>query len=323
LANYLIIGGNGVIGHFLTRLLVARGVRPVVMSRSGDPALITDIADQCELVRGDVTDQAAVDKIIHSHSITHIAHLGAVLPNVAESDPITGIRANTEGAVTVLEAARKFNVKRVVLASSKAVYGVPAAGHGYPNYTPIPEDAVLKPTTVYGISKMAAEQLAALYRKTHNVEVTCVRFGATIGPGKIARHGGSYSRFSTIIENAMAGKPAQIPNAGDAKCDSLFNEDVARGILCALDAEMIKSDVYNISTGTGFSLNDFAAAVKRRYPEADITVGEGVGDPNSSTNVVLESRRAKEELGFVADSNVDNIVSRYIDAMGTLGLIAA
>lgn len=322
MANYLIIGGNGVIGHFLTRRLVERGSRPVVMSRSGDSALIADIADSCEIVRGDVTDAAAVEEIVRAHSITHIAHLGAVLPNVAEADPLTGIRANTEGAVTVLEAARKCGVKRVVLASSKAVYGPPAEGHGYPTYRPIPEDITLRPTTVYGISKMAAEQLATLYRNTHGVEVACVRFGATIGPGKIARHGGSYSRFSTIIESAMAGKPVDIPNAGDAICDSLFNDDVARGILCALDVETLRSDVYNISTGTGFSLNDFAAAVKRRYPDAEITVSPGYGDPDSPTNVVLDATRAKDELGFVADAGVDGIVAKYIDSMSKLGLVA-
>jgi UDP-glucose 4-epimerase len=322
LTNYLIIGGNGVIGHFLTRRLVERGHRPVIVSRSGDPALIADIAGACELVRGDVTDAARMDEILRSNRITHIAHLGAVLPNVAETDPAQGIRANTEGTAIVLEAARVNGVKRVVMASSKAVYGPARGEFGYPSYKPIPEDALLMPTTVYGISKLAAEQLASFYKRTHGLETVSLRFGATIGPGKIARHGGSFSRFSTILENAMAGKPVSIPNAGDAICDSLFNDDVARGILCALDAPTLKSDVFNISTGTGFSLNDYAAAVKRLYPNADITIAPGYGDA-TSTSFVLDASRARDELGFVADPDVDHIVANYIAAMGRLGLVAA
>jgi UDP-glucose 4-epimerase len=318
-ARYLVIGGNGVIGHFVTRRLVAQGHRPVVMSRGGDPALIADVVDSCEMAIGDVTDADCVDRMMRSNAISHVVHLGAVLPNVAEADPARGIRANVEGTAVVLEAARKNAVRRVVMASSKAVYGPGRGAFAHPTYKPIPEDAPLMPTTVYGVSKVAAEQLARVYRRTHGLEVASLRFGATIGPGKIARHGGSFSRFSTILENAMAGKSVVVASAGDAVCDSLFNDDVARGIICALEAPVLASDVFNIATGTGFSLRDYAAAVKRVYPHADISVAAGHGDA-MSTSFVLDATRAREELGFVADPDVDHIVANYIAAMDRLGL---
>jgi UDP-glucose 4-epimerase len=319
MANYLIIGGNGVIGHFLTRQLVRRGERPIVMSRSGDTTLIADIADRCDVVRCDVGDAKGVDELVRNRTVTHIAHLGAILPNVAETDPATAVRANVEGAAIVLEAARQHGVKRVVMASSKAVYGPATGAYGYPDYAPIPEDAPLNPTTVYGITKFAAEQLAAFYRRTHGLEVASVRFGATIGPGKIARHGGSFSRYSTILEGAMAGRPVSIGNPGDAICDSLFNDDVARGVLAVLDAPSIQSDVYNIATGTGFSLNDYANAVRRLYPGAQITIASGHGDA-SSTSCVLDVRRAKSELGFEANPDADWIVANYVESMKQLGM---
>ena len=320
--KHLVIGGNGVIGHFVTRRLIESGHRPIVMSRGGDPALLVDVEGRYDMANGDVTDAARVEQVMRDNAITHVVHLGAVLPNVAESDPAKGVRANAEGAAVVFEAARKNRVQRVVAASSKAVYGPALGEHAAPHYKPIPEDTILRPTTVYGITKVAAEELGRFFKRTHGLQVASLRFGATIGPGKIARHGGSFSRFSTILENAMAGKPVSIESAGDALCDSLFNDDVARGIIAALEVPALESDVYNISTGTGFSLRQYAAGVKRLYPKAEISIAGGHGGV-SSTNCVLDARRARDELGFVADPDVDHILRNYVAAMERLGLRAA
>jgi nucleoside-diphosphate-sugar epimerase len=318
----LVIGGNGVIGHFVTRRLAARGERPVVMSRGGDPALLVDIEGAYDMVNGDVTDAERVDQIMKAHEITHVVHLGAVLPNIAETDPAKGIRANVEGTAIVLDAARKNGAKRVILASSKAVYGPTRGEFGPKDYRPMPEDTPLAPNTVYGISKVAAEELARFFKRTHGLEVASLRFGATIGPGKIARHGGAFSRFSIIVENPLAGRPVSIESGGDALCDSLFNDDVARGILCALDVPVLESDVYNIATGTGFSLKDYAAGVRRLCLDAEISIGPGYGGANS-TNCVLDVRRARDELGFfVEDPSVDHILRRYVATMEQLGLKA-
>lgn len=317
-ARTLVVGGNGVIGHFVARRLVQQGQRPVLLSRKADPTLIGDILQHCDNLRGDMTDRAGVEEVLARHAITHIVHLGAALPSVTEVDPVAAVRLNIEGAACVLEAARRHSVRRVVLASTKAVVGPVTGDHGPPTLAPVPE-TMANPTTMYGITKLGAEQLGRWYSATHGMEVASLRFAATIGPGKIARHGGSYSRYSVILEHAMAGKPVLIDAGADAVCDALYNDEAARGVLAALQAPTLKHAVYNIATGTGFTLRDYAAAVKRRFAQADIRFAP-VQKAGGAMNFILDPARARDDLGFVADADVDRIVSAYVATMGLLGL---
>jgi len=316
--KFLVIGGNGVLGHFVTRGLVKEGHRPVVLSRGGDATLIVDVLKHCDNVRGDITDRKFIDDIVRTHSISHIVHLAAALPSIAEVDPAAAIRLNVEGTAHVLEAARNNGVKRVVMASTKAVYGRVKGSFAPPTYAPVPETCAA-PETVYGISKWTSELLGRWYANKYGIEFVALRFGATIGPGKIARHGGSFSRYSVIIESAMAGKPVVIDSGADEICDGLFNAEAARGVICALLADKPKFDVYNIATGTGFTLREYAAAVKRLFPEASISVGTD-SRPPSTSNFILDASRAREEWDFVADSSVDHIVAAYVSTMQLLGL---
>lgn len=320
MTKYLLIGGNGVIGHFVARRLVAQGHRPIVMSRGGDTTLIADIVDDCDLMRADMTDAARVNEVVRDGGVTHILHLGAALPSVTEIDPIAAIRLNLEGSANVLEAARKNGVKRVVMASSKAVYGEVSGEYRAPTNRPIPESQS-DPATMYGITKFSSEMLGRWYARTHGFEFIALRFAATVGPGKIARHGGSYSRYSVVLEHAMGGKPVVIRNGADAVCDVIFNDEAARGIVCAMQSSSARHDVYNIATGTGFTLRDYAAAVKRRFPAAEISFDElKAGAGSGSGDFVLDPARARDELQFIADSNLDNIVGGYVSTMELLGL---
>ena len=319
--KYLLIGGNGVIGHFLARQLVHTGHRPVIMSRRGDTALLADVAQQCVHVCGDMSDAQVVDDIVRTHQITHIAHLGAVLPSVSEVDPALAIRLNVEGTANVLEAARRNGVKRVVMASSKAAYGPARGEHAAPRYMPVPETLQPEPNTVYGITKYSSEMLGNWYANTHGIEFAALRFGATIGPGKIERHGGTFSRYSVIIEHGMVGIPVEIKKDADALCDALYNDDAARGILLALSTPRLGYAIYNIATGTGFSLRDLAKAVQRRFPQAIFSITpDAPGVKPGGGNVVLDASRARTDLGFEANPDVNHIVNAYVETMASLEL---
>lgn len=316
--KYLIVGGNGVIGHFVTRRLVHAGHRPVVMSRGGDVTLIKDILPRCDNLCGDIIDHKSVDEIVGSNGITHIIHLGAALPSLTEVDPAAATRINIEGTVNIMEAAKKYGVKRVVMASTKAVYGNVSGEYAAPNYQPVPE-TFSNPVTVYGITKWTCELLGQWYQKTHGIEFIALRFGATIGPGKIARHGGSYSRYSVVLENAIVGNPVNIKGGADEVCDILYNDEAARGVICALDSPKPKHSVYNIATGTGFTMRQYADAVKRAYPNADISIGK---TQSQGVNFVLDVSRAQDDLDYTADSNVDRIIRDYVATMRLLDLEA-
>jgi UDP-glucose 4-epimerase len=268
-----------------------------------------------------MSDAKDVEAIVAGNRITHIAHLGAVLPSVSEVDPAQGVRLNVEGTANVLEAARRCGVKRVIMASSKAAYGPARGTHAAPHYVPVPETLQPEPNTVYGITKYSSEMLGNWYAATYGTEFAALRFGATIGPGKIERHGGNFSRYSVIIEHGMAGIPVEVKKDADALCDALYNDDAARGIRLALTTARLNHSVYNIATGTGFSLRDLAEGVRRRFPQADFSItSDAPGIKPGGGNVILDASRAREDLGFEASPDVDHIVNAYVNTMALLGL---
>ena len=108
-----------------------------------------------------------------------------------------------------------------------------------------------------------------------------------------------------------------IKTGADEVCDILFNDEAARGVVCALHSPKPKHTVYNIATGTGFTMRQFADAVKRAYPNADISIGN---TQSQGVNFVLDVSRARDGLDFTAESDVDLMVREYVATMNLLGL---
>jgi UDP-glucose 4-epimerase len=315
--RYLVIGGTGVIGHFVTRQLADRGQRPVVMTVSGNTGLIKDILDRTTVVKGDIVDAEGLAATVADHGITHIAHLGA---NVGvEENPAHSARVYVEGMINVLEAARLNGVRRVVYTSTKGVYGPVRGEYGHPTYTPLTEEMMPVPATVRGSYKLAGEHLGRIYRARHGFDFIALRFSSTIGPAKTQRHD-TTSVHSKMIENAMLGIPARIEKGGDAVTDVIYNGDAARGILCALDAEGVTSEVYNIGSGYGITLAEFGEAVRESYLGAEFDIGPGTQylHPDTTGHCVLDATRARDELGFEVQYDPAALVEAYVGMMDTL-----
>lgn len=322
--TYLIIGGTGVIGQFVTRQLVRQGKRPVIVSASGRTDLIADVLEHVELVRADIRDADAINRVVRDHGISCIAHLGAVIGQQAEDNPRLAVQVDVEGTVNVLEAARLNGVRRVVYTSTKGAYGDITGKFGHPTYTPLTEDYPPNPVDVYGLTKLAGEHLGRTYSRRYGLEFIALRFASVLGPGKTLRHG-SHAVNASIIENAMARKPTNIIAGGDAVQDTIYNADSARGIIAALTAPRPRHTVFNIGTGRGITLHDLADAVRQHYHDAKIDIGPGVsympaGSP--SYYCVLDISRAREELHYepLFLDPVD-MVRDYIAVAKKLGLV--
>ena len=95
----LITGGMGVNGAVLARTMVRDGERPVLLDNRADFSLIRDIKDQVDWVEGDVTDQQFLDRVVGDFSVTHFAHLAALMPEPAEANPRLGIKVGVDGTV--------------------------------------------------------------------------------------------------------------------------------------------------------------------------------------------------------------------------------
>lgn len=319
--RHLVIGGTGVIGHFVTRALITDGHRPVVATVSGNTGLIADVVGSVDVVRLDVQGADALDAVLREHGITHVTHMGAVLQSAAERDPAPAVRVMTEGMINVLEAAVRNGVRRVVYTSSKAVYGVQPEVHRHPDYLPLAEAATPSPVTMYGALKLAGEHLGRIYRDRHGLEFAALRFASTVGPAKVQRHGAA-NEPGDMIERAMTGKPCRIEAGGDARTDILYNGDAAHGILCALQSPSLPSALYNIGTGTGITLHELAEAARTTFPGAEIKVGPG---PRFLTeqpgHCVFDIARARDEIGYEPQHDAAGMVRDYAAMAAIMGLV--
>lgn len=317
----LITGGMGVIGAETSRKFASEGYRPIIYARHRDESLIRDILDDVEIELGDILDFARLLDVVKRHQVTHIVHMAAFVGAVSQANPAFSIQVNVIGMVNVLEAARLFEVKRVVYTSAKGVYGLLAPEHRHPSYRPLTEDHPKNPVRIYDSAKLMGEHVGRYYHANMNVDVVSVRFATTYGPGKTARHGAK-GITSQIVENPANGLPFRLAQGGDQKDDFVYNKDSALGIYLACISENPKNRVYNIGSGAGATLNDFAAAVRRHLPNADIEIGPGLdyfGSPTSAYSV-YDISRARQELGYEPRYDVERGVADYLESLERLKL---
>src|ERR1700709_785385 len=143
----------GVIGAETSRKFVKEGHRPVIFARHRDESLIGDILDKVDIELGDLLDMPRLLPAIKKHKITHIVPTPGFVGAVSAANPALSIQVNVMGLVNVLEAARAFDVKRVVFTSAKGVYGPVVGGYGAPTYKPMPEDMPKNPKRIYDSAK--------------------------------------------------------------------------------------------------------------------------------------------------------------------------
>ena len=320
----LITGGLGSIGSFVTRRLIEMDAEPVVYTRHRDVLLLSDIAPKLNIVQGDVLDRDTLVRTIEKYSITRIIHASALVME-SESNPGMAIRINAEGTSNVMEAALRCKVERVVYTSAKGVYNEAKGAHGHPTYEPISEDYPADANMgFYGLTKLFGEKVGFQYHQRYGVDFVALRFSSTYGPGKILKYGvtSPLTIQGKLIENAMLGKPTRHPQGAEQKDDFVYNKDAAYGIVLACFAQNLTHRLFNIGSGKGSTLVDFADAIKRVYPKAEIDIGPGLDFFKIGHNVysVFDITRAKEELGYGPQYDLEAGIRDYSAMLRILGM---
>jgi UDP-glucose 4-epimerase len=321
--SFLITGGMGAVGAFVARNLVERGFEPVLYSRHKNTVLISDIQDRVIIVEGDILDLDKLVKTIKEYKVERIIHAAAMLSRECKDNPIMAVRVNVEGTANVLEAAVRANVNRVVYTSAKGVYSEAKGEYGHPTYKPIDEDF---PTTgdmgFYGLTKLFGEKVGFHYQRACGIDFIALRFSSTYGPGKMLKReiSSPMTIHGRIIENAMLGKPTRHSQGGEQKDDFIYYKDVASGVVLACTVESLTHRVFNIGSGTGSTLFDFANAVKKIYPKVDIEIGPGLDFFGIGFNVynVYDISRAEKELGFSPQYDFEKGVKDYVETLKQL-----
>lgn len=240
----LLTGGYGCIGSWIIKDLLQRGDQVWIYDLKQDLRRIRLIVAAEELhrvhyIQGDVTDLSALRLIIEQHAISHIIHLAGLQVPVCRADPILGAKVNVIGTLAILEAVRlaQGQVKRLVYASSAAVFGPPNA---YPAGS-LADEVPLTPSTHYGVFKCCNEGNARITWLDHGISSIGLRPWTVYGVG---RDFGMTSEPTKAIKSLALNRPYRISYGGYQ--DYQYVEDVARIFVRCLEAPYEGAKSYNL-----------------------------------------------------------------------------
>ena len=298
MAKFLVTGGFGAIGSWVTRHLVNDGHDVTVLSRRLDHALLPDVGQSVRHHAGSILDLDCVRQAITSNSVDHVIHCAAALGGAGERDPRLGYETNIIGSLNVFQAAHEAEIQRVVYTSTKGVYGRLRRKYGAPEFAPISEDVEGHPYGVYGASKKATEGAAEQCRRLWGMEIIALRLGSTFGPGKGGQHAGYSGMKARIIQAALDGTPLTVDNP-DVLDDVVYNSDVGRAHVQAVFAKSSKHQVFNIACGQLVSLREWTEKVMHHCPGHQLVFGESNESViGNATRGLLDISLARIELGY-------------------------
>ena len=289
----LVTGGAGFIGSHLVEGLLLEGCQVTVIDdlSTGRLSNLDHIKDRFTFYQADIRDQETLGKAAKDCDI--IFHQAAVVsvPRTVDN-PVDSAMVNEMGTLFVLEAARKNNVKRVVLASSCAVYGDDPVLPKHENMNP-------KPQSPYAVQKLTGELYARLYHDLYGIETVSLRYFNVYGPRQDPSS--PYSGVISIFMTRASSKEAPIIYGdGNQYRDFIFVKDVVKANLLAASGSKAKGRIFNIGSGRFIRINSLWEMINEL---ADINIKPDYEPPRSGDifESVADVDCAKKDLGFEPD----------------------
>ena len=244
----LVTGGVGFIGSHLVDRLLDDGHEVIVLDNysTGRPQnLAHRQKSQLRIVREDVADYRAILPHFSGASwVFHLAALADIVPSI--ESPLDYHRANVDGTISVLEAARQSGTKRFVYAASSSCYGIP-------DVFPTPETAPIRPQYPYALTKYQGELATMHWGQVYGLPVVSLRFFNVYGPR--SRTSGTYGAvFGIFLAQKLAGQPFTVVGDGTQTRDFTYVTDVVNAIIMAAESDLA-GKVMNVGSGKTYSVN--------------------------------------------------------------------
>lgn len=309
----LITGGTGFIGAEVVRILLEKGAKkPVVFDINTSAKRLDDVADQIELVKGDLGNFSHVLSIVEKTKPRQIYHLGGMLSVPSDADPAAAFRANALGTHHVLEAARLFNVSQVFFSSTLATYGLDIREDIITDFT------LQRPQLFYGATKVFCEHMGLFYKRKYGLDFRSIRYPSIVGPG--VKTPGVVQFTSWVIEECAKGNPFTFNVKPETRAPVMYFKDSAQAMVKLAEAaiEDIKMVNYVVAGATPIaSAGELADIVSAKVPGAQISF-----EPNLELQAILDKlllpiddRCAREEWGWNPEYDQERIVEDFLQEL--------
>lgn len=309
-ASILITGACGQIGTELTTALRARygDANVVVSDLQPLPARLTRCGPGERL---DVTDRDALARVVQKYGIDTIYHLAAILSAAGEEKPRTAWAVNIGGLYNVLEVARELGVRRIYHPSSIAAFGPETPKDR------TPQETVLRPTTMYGVTKVTGEMLGAYYHRRYGLDVRGIRYPGVIS-SETPPGGGTTDYAVAIFYEALQRGRYTCFVREDTVLPMIYMPDCIRATLQLMEADASKlkhAAEYNLASLT-FSAGELAAEIKKRLPHFEVEYKpdfrQQIADSWPRT---IDDSAAREEWGWQPQYDLGAMVDDMLEKL--------
>ena len=302
----LITGGLGQIGSSLAPFLRRKyGKENVIVADVREPQNLKEVEPFIKL---DVLDRSAIDKAIEQYDIDTIFHLAAILSAKGELNPQLAFQVNIMGYYNILESGREHSLERIMFPSSIAAFGPETPKDNTPN------DTILKPRTIYGISKVTGELLGLYYWEKYNLDVRGLRYPGIISWNALPG-GGTTDYAVDMFYYALRGDKYVCFLKDDTKLPMMYMPDAIKAITMLAEAEggkLIHRTDFNVQA-MSFTPKELAEEIRRYVPDFKVEYKpdyrQKIADswPRS-----LDDSAARREWGWKPDYNLSKMVEDMI-----------
>ena len=307
----LVTGGAGFIGSQIAQRLIETGHEVVVLDNffTGKRENLQGFAKDVRLVEGDVRDLAAVSACAAGCEV--IFHEAAIVsvPFSVER-PQESHDVNIQGTLNVLQAARQTGTRRVVFASSAAIYGEEPT---------LPKSEAMRPEPMspYGVEKITGEHYLATWSKLFGVETVALRYFNVFGPRQDPKS--PYSGvISIFVDRILAGRPLTFFGDGSQSRDFVYVANVVDANILAATrpSEGVSGRAFNVACGKRTTLLELASLIERA---AGRTVERSFAEPRAGDikDSVATIERARADLGYAPAVDVEEGLRRLVDYVRT------
>jgi UDP-glucose 4-epimerase len=299
----LVTGGAGFIGSHVADRLHADGHEVLVVDNLSTGRR-QNLASDIELRVLDIREPA-LDACLADFRPELVIHLAAqVNARRSTTEPLLDAEINILGSLRLLESARVHGVRKVVYASTAAVYGEPRAN-------PVPEDHHIAPICPYGASKQVVEQYLHSFAHNHGIDFTVLRFPNIYGPRQDAK--GEAGVVAIFCEQMIRNEDCVIFGDGGQTRDFLYVGDAARACAMLVGTKGAKA-IYNLGTAQMTSVLELHALLKEMTGVSQDAMHQEA-KPGEIYSIALDASRIQREIGWKAEVSIGEGLSETVEFM--------